>query len=249
MLANKFIYDLFGRPKPTEIELQEETDRLLMLRTTEEPNFLVKQEDQDQSTNFDIEVIGRWIEKKFRPALLLLLLVNTDNYPRACDELSKMERYVTIIDRLIRPKFVYYQALQRTREILFAHESLPELSRIINDLRRTLTFLSEHLNNTSNLTLMDTVAYTHADVLLYRYLKRIMVGKYIDLGLRNHVKLCDPLIRFMHRFATKNTNVIDVSLSDPLANKQPEVSLVADIVKPATVAAGFILFYLWRRRE
>lgn len=248
MLANKFIYDLFGRPKPTETQLQEEIDRLLLLKTAEEPNFLVKPEDQDQLTNFDAEIVGRWIEKKFRPPLLLLLLVNADNYPRACEELSKMERYETIVDRMIRPKFVYYEASQRAREMLFVYESLPELPRILNDLRRTLTFLSEHLNNTKNVTLMDTEAYTPADILLYRYLKRIMVGKYIDFGLRNHVKLCDPLIKFMHRFATKNRNVIDVSFGDPLANNQPEESLIADIVKPATVAAGFILFYLWSKR-
>lgn len=249
MLANKFIYDLFGRPKPTEAELEEEIDRLLLVKTTEEPNFLVESVELDPAAHFDLDIIGRWIQKKFRPALMLLYLVHPDNYHLACDELGKMQRYETIIDRMIRPKFVYYQASHRLRETLFIYDKLPELPRVLNDLRRTLTFLSEHIKNTKNVTLMDTPAYTSADIILYRYLKRIMVGKYSDYGLRNHIKLCDPLIKFMQRYAAKNKNVIDVSAGDPLANEIEEESLLADMVKPTTVAVGFILFYLWCTRH
>lgn len=249
MLVNKFIYDLFGRPKPTEAELEEEIDRLLYVRTTEEPNFLVRPEELDSAAHFDQDIVDRWIQKKFRPAFLLLYLLNSDNYWRARGELGKMQRYETIVDKIIRPKFVHYQASQRLRETLFMYDKVPELPRIINDLRRTLTFLSEHLKSTKNTTLMDTIAYTNADITLYRYLKRIMIGKYNVYGLKNHIKLCDPLILFMQRFATKNTNIIDVSAGDPLLDEDTKESLLADMVKPAAVALGFILFHLWCTRE
>lgn len=251
MLVSRFIYDLACVQKPTEDELTEEIEQLLFIRTAEQPTYLVAQENRDQLSNMDSDILSNWLDKKFKSAFVLLLLDHGDNYQGAKVELCLMERYNTLVDKFLRPRFVKKLAMERVRELYFADSNVPDLKKTITNIKRALTFLSEHLEHKSreHTTLLGTEAYTQADVTLYNYLKRICVGKYKDFGLKSHVRLCEPLIRFMRRYAQKNPHVTDISSGDPLASDNNESSLVADVVKPATVAVGFIIFYLWCRRK
>lgn len=251
MLASRFIYDLTGLPKPKDEELDEEIDRLLYIKTAETPNYLVSPDSRDQVATLDSEIVSLWLTKKFKTTLILLLLNHGDNKYLARQELAKMERYNTLADKYLRARFVESHAMKRVREAYFADIDIPTLQHAITDLKRTLTFISEHLERNSSefTTLLGTDAFTAADVTFYNFLKRIFVGKYKDFGLESHVKLCDPLIKFMRRYASKNIHVIDVSYGDPLSNQSEDSSLLVDIIKPATIGVGFILFYLWCRKS
>lgn len=251
MFAIRFIYDLAGVPKPKDDELEDEIERLFYLKTAEVPNYLVNTEGRDALANLDSEILNSWLVKKFTTAFILLLIDQPDNKYASRQELAKMERYnATVVDKFFRSRFLERYAKRRVRETYFADSDIATLDHSVKDLKRTLTFISEHLehNSSEHMTLLGTDPYTTADVSLYCFLKRIMIGKYRDLGLGYHLKLCDPLIRFMRRYATKNIGVIDVSAGDPLASRESNSSLVSDLVKPAIVGVGFILFYLWRRR-
>lgn len=249
MFAIRFIYDLAGVPKPKEEELDEEIDRLFYLKTAESPNYLVNPENCDALANLDSDILNLWLTKKFKTAFILMLIHHNDNKYISRQELAKMDRYQTLVDMFLRSLFLENHAMKRVRETYFANPDIPTMEHSIIDLKRTLTFISEHLENNSSEfnTLLGTDTYTTADVTFYCFLKRIFVGKYKNFGLQSHVKLCDPLIRFMRRYANKNIGVIDVSGGDPLANKDQESSLVADLMKPAIIGGGIILFYLWRR--
>lgn len=252
MLASRFIYDLTGQPRPSDTELDEEIDRLLYIKTTEQPDYLTVQESRDQLANLDSEILSLWLTKKFKTALMLLLVENNNNYFQAKAELFKMERYNnSLVDRFLRASFLHRHAMKRVKEIYFADEQIPSLEHTITDLKRALTFLSQHLEQESPeyCTLLNTDRFNLADVTLYNFLKRLVTGKYKDLGLESHVKLCAPLVRFMRRYASKNTHIIDISSGDPLADDKRESSLLADVVIPATVGVGAIMFYLWCRRR
>lgn len=250
MFLTKFVYDLTGRPEPTIDELNEEIDRLLLKKSAEIPTHLVAPDQMDQVSAIDSEAISFWIKRKFEPVLILLLLGSEDNYQQARRELRKMDRYNNhVTEKYFRCNFVERQAMQRVRELCFDDHEEPNPKRLVEELRRTLTFLSKHFESGRQdlPTLQETDLYTSSDVTLYNYLKRILVGNYKDLGLRSHVKLCDPLISFIRNFAAKNIHVINVANEDPIASNEDEPSLLADLTKPAIFAVGFIVFYLWRR--
>lgn len=252
MLATKFVYDLLGRPAPKDEELEDEIERLLYLRGVGEPNHI---ESFDETSNrdhhldtapskLDAEVFKEWIKRRFEPALILLLLDSEDNYYYAKSELVKMKGYETQVDKLLRVNFTRRHAIQRIREMCFDDPVNLKVPQVVDRLKRTLTFLSRHLEQRSpaNLTLLNTNAYTVADVTLYSYLKRIVVGRYRDFGLKSHVKLCDTLLAFMQEFRRKNPRVGSIPDDGP---EKP--SLVSDIAKPAVVAAIVVMFYLWRK--
>lgn len=247
MLAIKFIYDLLGRPAPRNEELEDEIERLLYLKGVGEPS-LVESFDETTSqlghSKLDAEVFTDWIKRRFEPALILVLLDTEDNYQYAKSELAKMKGFEGQVDRVLRASFTRRHAIQRIREMCFDDPANLKIPQVIDRLKRTLTFLSKHLEQRSpiNLTLLDTNAYTVADITLYSYLKRIIVGRYRDFGLKSHVKLCDTLIAFMEQFRKRNPRLGDIPDDDP---EKP--SLVADIAKPAVVAAIFVIFYIWRK--
>lgn len=247
MSLDKFIYDLYHHPEPKEEELDDEIDRLLLTKSVEEPNYLAK-DQQDALSLLDSQVISFWLRRKFEPALVLMLLDSDDNYRLAKSELVLMERYRTHVEKWFRANFVARHAFRRIRELCFDDTDSLKLPKLIVNVKKTLTFLSNHLesNHPQTLTLQGTDAYTSADIALYNYLKRIVVGKYKDSGLKTHVRLCDPLVKFMSRFAAKNTHVIDVSVDDPLNDDCEKSSLLRDITKPAVVALGVMFFFLWR---
>lgn len=247
MFPVKLIYDLTSRPTPRNDELDEEIDRLLYLKTAEEPNHLEPAKGRDANAALDSEVVTQWIRRRFEPALLLLLL-GSDNYHKAKAELTKMERYKNFVDNLFRTIFLEKHSKRRIEGLCFDDLEQVNVSRATVKLKKTLTFLAEHLqhNSSDKLTLFGTDAYTQADIVLYSYLKRILVGKHIDSGLKSHVRLSEALIRFMQRYASKNTRVIDITSRDPSEDDTEENSLLADMTKPAVVAASIIMFYLWR---
>lgn len=248
MFLTKFLYDLTGHLEPTNEELDDEIDRLLLKKSAEVPSYLVPQDQIDPVSAIDSEAISFWIKRRFEP-ILILLLTSEDNYQQARRELCKMDKYKDYVERFLRCYFVEKQALQRVRELCFDDVDELDLKRLVEELRRTLTFLSNHLEleDKNPPTLLGTDMYTASDVTLYNYLKRIVVGKYKDLGLKSHIRLCNPLIKFMHQFASKNIHVIDVANEDPIANPEEETSILADITKPAIIVVGFIVFFLWRR--
>lgn len=236
MFITKFIYNLIGQPLPSSDELDEEIDRLLYIKNIEVPTYV------ETSSSIDPEVISMWITRMFEPALILLLLNSEDNERRVKSELLQMKYYKSLVDKFMRANFVKKHALQRVREMCFDDSSNPKLLDVINKLKRTLTFLSNHLEN--NITLQNTDKYTTADITLYYYLKRILMGRYNDYGLKTHVNLCQPLMRFIARFASKNKQVVDISQNQNTDLDEP--SLIQDVTKPAIVAMIFVLFYLWR---
>lgn len=247
MFVSKFVYDLTGRVEPSKDELDKDIDRLLFLESIESPDYLLKPDERDL-IHLDSEVLRNWIKRRFEPALLLLLLEHEANQYLSKSELTKMDTYDTLVDKYFRYDFVKRRASQRVKDICFDNPNQLDISNAVTKLKRTLTLLSVHLEeNGTNFTLFGTDMYTQADVTLYNYLKRIVVGKYKDLGLKSHVKLCEPIKEFMHRYATKNPRIIDVSSEDPLDNEQEPKSLLADMTKPAIVALLFIGFYIWRR--
>lgn len=248
MLAIKFVYDLLGRSAPNPDDLEEEIDRLLYLKGVGEPSHLESLDEtssRGHPTNLDAEVFRYWIMRRFEPALILLLLDSeTNNYHYVKSELAKMKGYNNLVDRFLRVNFAKRHAMQRIKEICFDDTENLKIPQVIDKLKRTLTFLSKHLeqNSPSNLTLLNTNAYTVADLTLYSYLKRILVGRYKDFGLKTHVKLCEPLVAFMQRYLSKNPRTEKIGEDEP---ESP--SLVSDMAKPGIVAAIFVLFFLWRR--
>lgn len=249
LVVSRFIYDLASLPRPTEEELEDEIDRLLYINTAEQPNYLVDVETRDQLSNLDSEILATWLDKKFKPVLLRLLFECQDNYHRSKEELCKMKRYDTWVNKFLRPSFVKRHASKRIREFYFANTTVPSMEHAILDLKRMLTLLSNHLFENDGESLLNTDRYTSADVRLYSYLKRLVVGKYHNDGLTNHVRLCEPLVKFMRRYAQKNSNIIDISMRDPLAKDNEETSLLTDIVRTATVGLGFMLLFLYLRRK
>lgn len=248
LTLTNYIYDITGNQRPETGDLDEEVDRLLFLKGVEEPNYLVGSEDSDGLNELDIEITAHWLKRKIEPALLVCILEPEDNYHRAKTELNKMTRYSTFIERLFRASFLRSRAKLRSQELLFEESELPSLDQATKRLKKVLTFLSKHLETYSenNYTLYNTDRYTNADILLYNYLKRIVVGRYKDSGIRAHLMLCDPLIQFMSRYAKKNTYVIDVSQKDSLADEPDQSGLLHDMTKPAMVVLGLLLFYSWR---
>lgn len=249
LVASRFIYDLASLPRPTDEELDDEIDRLLYISTAEQPNYLVDAESRDQLQALDSEILAAWLNRKFKPVLMMLLLERPDNYQRSKGELCKMKRYDTWVNKFLRPSFVRRHATKRIREFYFANTTLPSWRHATQDLKRLLTHISNHLAATKWGTLLDTDRYTSADVRLYSFLKRIVLGKYHNDGLASHVRLCDPLVNFMRRYAEKNSNIIDISRGDPLAGAKRESSLAADIVRSATIGFGFVLFFMYFRRR
>jgi hypothetical protein len=249
LVVSRFIYDLAGLPKPTDDELDEEIDRLLYIETAEEPNYLVDPNSQDALAAMDAEILSLWFVKKFKPVLMMLLLQCQDNYQKSKEELCKMKRYDSFWSRRLRAGFVQIHSVKRVREFFFANASIPTLEHATADIKRLLTLIAEHLDRQEDLTLFNTDRYTVADVRLYNFLKRIVIGKYRNDGLASHLRLCDPLVRFMRRYARKNTNIIDISSGDPLASNDNEPSLVADLVKSASVGLGFIFLFLYLRSK
>lgn len=247
MLLEKFIYDLSGRPEPAKEEIDDDIDRLLLVKGAEEPNYLAKLDERDQ-LNLDSEVAAEWIRKKFEPALIVLLFESGNNKNVVKSELAKMYSTKSFVERWFRFSFVERQSWQRVRELCFDSPQQRKITDIVNRLKKTLTFLSNHLEQSEpNYTLLGTDAYTPADVILYSYLKRIVIGNFDDLGLKRHLKLCEPLRKFMHRFAAKNVYVIDISNEDPLASDSNQNSLMTDLTKPALVALGFVILFVWRK--
>lgn len=246
MFLTRFIYNLIGHPIPPDRELDEEIDRLLCIKNAENPTYIVTPDsNRDTIDMIDSEVISRWIVRRFEPALILLILGSADNYHRVKSELHKMEVYKPLVSKFLRANFVERHALKRVKELCFDDIKNTELPQAVDKLKRTLTFLSKQLE--THPTLQDTDKYTKADIVLYYYLKRVLIGKYKDSGLRNHVNFCQPLMRFMSRFANKNQYVVDVTRDNPLGDTSDEPSLVSDITKPAIVAIMVVLFYLWRK--
>lgn len=249
MFLSKFIYDLLGHPKPDASQLNDDIDRLLFLQGVETPDYLYKLDERD-SKGLDSEVLSHWIRRRFEPALLLLLLTSEDNHHLVKSELIKMESFQNRVDRFFRYDFVHNHATQRVKELCSDNINYLKINVAILRLKKTITFLAKHIeHNGPNLTLLGTDTYTPADVILYNYLKRILVGKYKDMGLKSHVRLCDSIIKFMSRYAKKNRYVIDVSSEDPLANPKEENTLIADMAKPVVIALSVILFYVWRRER
>lgn len=247
IFLSKFIYDLSGRPKPTDQECDDEIDRLLYIKSAEQPDYLVDYDARDQLNNLDSEVLCSWLHRRFQPALILLLLEFENNYQLAKNELCKMERYQTIIDKFFRANFVYLHAMKRVRELCFDNQQSLDFEKSIAGLKKALVFLSDHLERSSpnQGTLLGTEAYAPADIVLYNYLKRLVCGKYKDNGLKNHIRLSDPLKRFMSRYASKNRYVLDVSAGDPLEDSTEQQNLPSDLIKPAIFATGLMLFFLW----
>jgi len=246
MFATRFLYHLTGAPEPDENDLDDEIDRLLCVKGVETPTYLFT--DDNQTKQIDSEVLSLWIKRRFEPALLLLLFEHEDNYRTAKSELSKMEKFQSGINSWFRAKFVKKRAMQRVREMCF--DDGLNLPQAVVKVKKTLTFLAHHLerNSPNKLTLLDTEGYTSADINLYNYLKRVVIGGYKDSGLRSHIRLCELLVQFMSRFATRNTYVLNVSAGDSLSDDVPQDSLLSDIVRPAMVALGFFIFYQWRCR-
>lgn len=251
MFVQKFIYDLASLPKPRDNDVDEEIDRLLYIRTAEIPNYLVPTDGRDQLANLDSEILSLWLAKKFKPFLINLLLCSNENNVMAKQELKQMDQYKTLVDKYLRPSFAERRATKLLEEFFFADSDVPSLQHSITDIKRLLNLLSEHLrtNSPDTMTLFNTDAYTNADITLYNFLKRLVVGNYKNFGLAQHIRLSEPLVKFMRRYATKNLHIIDVSQADPLASSDQEPSLIADIVKPATIGLGLILFYIWSRRK
>lgn len=246
MLVTKFIYDLRRVPEPSNEELDEEIDRLLKVKTVEQVTYKVSPQEQDRSSQLDSEVIQLWIQRRFEPALILWMFdTENNNYSRANEELGQMEKYNTYLDKVFRINFLERRAMQRIRELCFDDIHNLDLPRVILRLKRLLTFLSKHLEEKypDRLTLQGFDAYTSADEFLYKYLKRILFGKYKDQGLRTHVKLCDPLTRFMGRLEKKNPYV---QAGDPAENEDEESSLIKDSAPWSVISIGLILFFLWR---
>lgn len=252
MLAVKFVYDFLGRPAPKDEDLEDEIERLLYLRGVGESSHV---ESFDETNNRDhhldtghwkleAEIFKDWIKRRFEPALILILLDTEDNYSYAKSELVKMKGFDTQVDKMFRANFTRRHAIQRVREMCFDDPSSLKIPQVVDRLKRTLTFLSKHLEQRSptNLTLLNTNAYTVADITLYSYLKRIIVGRYRDFGLKTHVKLCDNLVAFMREFRKRNPILGHIPDDGP-----EEPSLVADVAKPAVVAAIFVFFYIWRK--
>lgn len=247
-VVSKFIYDLTGRPEPTQEELDDELDRLLLAKSAEKPTHLVSRDDREQINHQDSEVICAWLRRRFEPALVMLMFdVEYNNWSKSKRELCKMEPYSSIVDRWLRAYFVHRHGLRRTRELCFDFNKDLKLETLVERLKRTLSFLSHHLMETSPtfFTLQNTDAFTEADVMLYNYLKRILVGKYANRGLETHVRLCEPLIKFMDRYARKNPHIINVTTGDPLAETEAS-SIVREMTKPAMIALGVIFLCLWR---
>lgn len=249
LIVSRFIYDLAGLPKPTEEELNDEIDRLLYMTTAEQPNYIADPDTLDPIVKLDSEILVAWLNKKFKPVLLMLILERQDNYQKSKEELCKMSRYDTLVNKFIRPGFLKRHAMKQIRDFYFANNDRPSIKHAVLDLKRLLTRLSEHLDKQESITLLNTDRYTNADIQLYNYLKRIVLGEYRNDSLTSHVRLCDPLVKFMRRYANKNPEIIDISSEDPLARKNQEPSLLTDIVKSATVGLGFILFFLFIRKK
>lgn len=251
MFFSKFIYDLLGHTEPSNDELDEDIDRLLFLKGVESPNYLYESTEQSRDlTSLDANVIESWIKRRFEPPLVLLLLEHENNQYMARTELGKMYTQKTWVERYYRYDFVRRRANQRIKEICFDNPNNLKLTLVVERLQKTLDVLSKHLeDNDTNLTLLGTDTYTSADITLYNYLKRIVVGRYKDFGLRTHVRLSEPLRQFMRRYAKKNTCIIDISTMDPLADPYDQSSLLADLTRPAMVALIAIGFFIWRREN
>lgn len=247
MFPVKLIYDLTSHPTPKNDELDEEIDRLLYLKTAEEPNHLEPAKGRDPNFALDSEVVRKWLRRRFEPALLSLLLGH-DNYQVTKGELVKMDSYKNFVEYLFRAIFLEKHAKNRVNGLCFDDLDQMNTPQSVVRLKKTLTFLANHLehNSSAKLTLFGTDAYTTADIALYCYLKRTIVGRHNDFGLKSHVRLSDALIKFMQRYASKNTHVIDITTRDPSEDDIEESSLLADITKPAVIVAGVIMFYLWR---
>jgi len=241
-----------GRERPRAEDLDEEIERLLYIRTAEQPDHVVKSEELDPLINLDSDILTIWFMKKFKPALIQRLICSKENYYLAKRELFQMPNYQALVERFLRAGFLEKRAAKMVQEFHFASIEVPSLEHVSDDLKKLLTMISEHLkeNSSQNLSLLNTDAYTPADVTLYNFLKRIIVGKYKDeqkLGL--HVRLLEPLMEYMHRYAQKNTHIIDISRGDPMADTNEEPNLMADIVKSATIGFGVILFFIWAHRS
>lgn len=246
----KFIYDLSGKPSPKANELDDELDYLLLQKGLGEPSCLHEFDDRnvsDQIEKLDCEVITHWIHRKFKPALLLLLIESDENVSFVKEELSRLRGRQNFIDKFFRFVFIERHAKQRLRELCFEGSCKFDLMHEVKNLQRTLTFISSHfqLISPSNITLKDTEKYTLADITLFNYLRRILLGEFQTHGLRSHIKNCDPLLQFMLRYKSKNPHVV---YEDPFEDEEKKKSLMADLTKPAIVAAGVIIFFLWRRR-
>lgn len=247
MFVSKFIYELTGHPEPSDKELDDDIERLLYIRGIETPNHIQKIDERDLLYS-DSEIFCHWIKRRFEPALILILLQSDDNVSYSRSELKKMESHKTYVEKLFRHNFVKKRAHERANELCFDNHANLTLNNAILRLKKTITLLAKTLDqNKSTYTLLGTNAYTSADITLYNYLKRILVGKFKDMGLKTHVQQCDPIKQFMHLYATRNTHVIDISREDPLAKASEENSLVADMTRPAMIVMGVIIFYLWRR--
>lgn len=242
----KFVYDLFGQPQPRESELDYDLNRLLFIEdNVGEPTYLIEWDTRDQLGPLDTEIICLWLERRFEPALTLMLFDSQDNYYKAKHELSVMGSYKTILDRYFKASQVEKRSKQRLKELSFDDDlNNLNLNNSIKRLKRTLTFLSKHLELESPeyLTLCKTEKYTLADINLYNYLKRIMVGKYKDYGLRSHIKLCDYLVKFMSRYESKNPHVVPAREDDG----NQDSTLVNDFIKPVGFSLAVIVFFLWR---
>lgn len=243
--VSKFLYDLFGLPEPNTRDLDNEIDRLFFAKgNVGEPTFLNEWDERDLLGPLDAEVIANWLTRKFEPAFVMILIDSDDNYYKTKVELSKMKTTKSFIDKLLRHIYVNRRAHQRIAELCFDQDFRNiTMDRSILRLKRTLTFLSRHLeSDNNNLTLQNTEAYTVADITLYNYLKRIIVGRHKDFGLRSHIKLCDSLLKFMTRYEIKNPHVEPARES----TAEEETTLVQELTKPAIVAFGVVLFFLWR---
>lgn len=248
---SKFLYDLFGVPEPSIKDLDNEIDRLFFIKgNVGEPTFLIEWVERDILGPLDAEVIANWLTRKFEPALVMMFIDSEDNYHKTKSELSKMGTSRSFIDKILKHIYINRRAHQRIAELCFDQDYKNiNLDNAIIKLKRTLTFLSKHLeqnystdSSINNLTLQNTEAYTVADITLYNYLKRIIVGRYKDFGLRSHIKLCDSLVKFMTRYERKNPHIEPARES----SVEEETTLIQELSKPAIVAFGVILFFLWR---
>lgn len=250
MFPVKLIYDLASRPTPKPHELDDEIDRLLYLKSADEPTFLETPEESKASV-LDIEVATQWMRRRFEPALLLLLL-GPDNYYTSKKELAEMEQYQNVVDKLFRAIFLEKHAKRRIDGLCFDDLEQVSTSRAIVKLKKTLAYLAGHLEKAEKepeTTLLGTKAYTQADIALYNYLKRIFVGKYSDSGLKSHLKNSETLIEFMKGYTRRNKRIIDVLSRDPFDDNSDNGNLLADMVKPAVIAVSIFMFYLWRNNN
>lgn len=245
---SKFVYDLTSKNNPKPEELDKELDHLLLRSGPAEATYVHEYDyrnPSDQIDKLDSEIISNWLRFRLEPAMLILTVKSDENIQVTKGELSTLPEYRSLVDRMFRFKFLENHATNKIRELISDVVSQFESQVEIKKTERTLTFLSNHLQNCHNLTLLNTEKYTSADLALINYLRRILTGKYNTFGLRIHVKNCDPLMNFMKRFKSKNPYVV---IEDPASDEPESRNLLGDLTAPAIFALGSVLFFLWRLR-